>query len=100
MRLGNRCTSCGQPTATAILAAERLGDHTVLAVPRLGVPGHVDDREAAEVLLGLDQGPVGEDRRAAARVDAAHDGRLVQAAVGEEEDTTPQSCWIPEASSS
>jgi NAD(P)-dependent dehydrogenase (short-subunit alcohol dehydrogenase family) len=54
-------------------------------VPRLGVAGHVDDREAAEVLLGLGERPVGEDGRAAARVDAAHDGRRVQAAVAEDE---------------
>jgi hypothetical protein len=33
------------------------------------------------VLLGLDERPVGEDGRAAAPVDAAHDGRLVHAAV-------------------
>lgn len=36
-------------------------------VPRLGIVGHVDDREAAEVLLGLDVQPIGEDGRAAGR---------------------------------
>jgi hypothetical protein len=56
-------------------------------VPRLGIVGHIDDREAAEVLLGLDERPVGEDGRAAARVDAAHGGRRVQTAVAEDEDT-------------
>src|SRR6266571_74482 len=56
-------------------------------VPRLGIAGHIDDRETAEVLLGLDERPVGEEGRAAARVDAAHDGRRVQTAVAEDEDT-------------
>ena len=66
--------------------ADRDGDPAG-PVPRLGIVGHVDDREAAEVLLGLDERPIGEDGRAAARVDAAHDGRRVQAAVAEDEDT-------------
>src|SRR6266571_5575445 len=56
-------------------------------IPRLGIAGHIDDRETAEVLLGLDERPVGEEGRAAARVDAAHDGRRVQTAVAEDEDT-------------
>ena len=56
-------------------------------VPRLGIAGYIDDRETAEVLLGLGKRPVGEDGRAAARVDAAHGGRRVQASVAEDEDT-------------
>ena len=55
-------------------------------VPRLGIVWHVDDREAAKVLLGLGERPVSEDGRAAARVDAADSGRRVQAAVAEDED--------------
>src|SRR6476619_971162 len=40
-------------------------------VPGRLLVGHIDDREAAEVLLGLDVRPVGEDGRAAAAVDAS-----------------------------
>src|SRR6516164_6969357 len=56
-------------------------------MPCLGIVGHIDDGETAEVLLGLDEGAVGEYGRAAARVDAAHDRRRVQTAVAEDEDT-------------
>jgi hypothetical protein len=42
-------------------------------VPCLGVVGHIDDRETTEVLLGLDERPVGEYGRTAVRVDAAND---------------------------
>ena len=55
-------------------------------VARLGVAWHIDDRETAEMLLGLGERPVGEDGRAATRVDAAHGGRRVEAAVAEDED--------------
>src|SRR6516162_942213 len=37
-------------------------------MPCLGIARHIDDRETAEVLLGLDEGPVREYGRAAARV--------------------------------
>jgi hypothetical protein len=47
-------------------------------VARLGIAGHIDDRETAEVLLGLDERPVGEDGRAAARADAANGGPKYQ----------------------
>src|SRR5262252_6368254 len=56
-------------------------------VSRLGIVGHIDDGEPAEVLLGLDVRPDSEYGRAAARVDAAHGGRRVQTAVAEDEDT-------------
>jgi hypothetical protein len=56
-------------------------------VPRLGIVGHIDDRETAKVLLRLGERSVGEDGRAAAGVDAAHSRRRVQAAVAEDEDT-------------
>jgi hypothetical protein len=56
-------------------------------VPRPGIVRHINYGETAEVLLGLDERPVGEQGRAAARIDTAHDGRCVQAAVTEDEDT-------------
>jgi hypothetical protein len=34
-------------------------------IPRLGIAGHIDNRETAEVLLGLDERPVGEEGLAA-----------------------------------
>src|SRR5205823_12611551 len=43
-------------------------------VPRRRVVGHVHDGEAAEVLLGLDVGAVGEDGFAVNRLDTAHRG--------------------------
>src|SRR5215467_12014656 len=55
-------------------------------IPCLGIVGHIDDRETAQVLLGLDERAVTEDRRAAARVHAAHNGRRVKTAVAEDED--------------
>ena len=56
-------------------------------VPRVGIVGHIDDRETTEVFLGLGERPVGEDGRTAARVDAEQGGRRVQPAVAEDEDT-------------
>ena len=56
-------------------------------IPCPGIVGHINDRETAEMLLGLDERPVGEYRRAAGRVDAAQGGRRVEAAVAEDEDT-------------
>src|SRR5580693_3397099 len=48
--------------------------------PRRLLVGHVHDGEAAEVLLGLDERSVGEQRRAARRIDTEHRGSIVQAA--------------------
>ena len=53
--------------------------------PRRLLVGHIHDGEAAEVLLGLDVRTVGEQRRAARRIDTEHGGSVVQAA-GEDED--------------
>src|SRR5215469_11929303 len=57
-------------------------------IPCRVVVGHIDDRETAKVLLGLGERPVGEYRRAACRVDAAHGGRRVQTAIAEDENTS------------
>ncbi len=40
--------------------------------PRRLLVGHIHDGEAAEVLLGLDERTVGEQRRAARRIDTEH----------------------------
>ncbi len=66
--------------------ADRDGDPAG-PVARVLVGGDLDDRQAAEVLLGLDERPVGEDGRLVLRDDAADRGRGVQAAVGEDEDS-------------
>jgi hypothetical protein len=48
-----RRTSCGQPQATAIFSGPQ---------PRRLIVGHIHDGEAPEVLLGLDERTVGEQR--------------------------------------
>jgi hypothetical protein len=48
--------------------------------PRGILVGHIHDGEAAEVFLGLDERTVGEQRRAAGRINSEHRGRIVQAA--------------------
>jgi hypothetical protein len=58
----DRRTSCGQPQATAIF------------------PAHIRDGEAPEVLLRLGERAVGEQWRAARRINAEHRGGTVQAA--------------------
>src|SRR6478735_2915504 len=56
-------------------------------VPRCLVVRHADDGEAPQVLLGLGIRAVDEQRLAIFRLDAAHHGRCVDAAVAEHEDT-------------
>src|SRR5579863_393613 len=62
--------------------------HRDLPRPQPGrfLVGYVNDAEAAEVLLGLGERAVGEQRRAARRIDAEHRAILDVDAAGEDED--------------
>jgi hypothetical protein len=71
----NRHTSCGQPQPTRSFPPPA-------ALPLVG---HFHEGETAEVLLCLDVGAVGEQGRAARRLDAEHGGLVIPAA-GEDED--------------
>src|ERR1700722_5553644 len=110
-RCGKRCTSCGQPIATAIRPAQYRasaspGTSTTAKPPRCSLvsvngpsvktgepllastlPTAVGAPKPAGGPLGRGKRPGGEGGRAAAGVDAAHGGRRVQTAVAEDEDT-------------
>src|SRR5580658_1995863 len=60
--------------------------------PRRLLVGHIHDGEAAEVLLGLDERTVGEQRRAARRIDTEHRGCIIQAAGEDEYSGSPHLC--------
>lgn len=85
-----RSRSAGAPRTSEpvhLLRPVEHGREPAGPVPRRRVVGHVDDGEAAEVLLGLDVRAVGEDGLAVDQLDTAHRGGPVERAIGEDQDT-------------
>jgi hypothetical protein len=88
------CVAMWQSGSGSDAAARVGGAHSLPA----SSSANVHDGEAAEVLLGLDVGAVGEQGRAARRIDAEHGGFVVQAS-GEDENSgglpLPSVLWQP-----
>src|SRR4029450_302869 len=74
---GSLCKVHGDPEASHLLRPTAGHRDLSRPQPRSLLVGHTHDGEAAEVLLGLDVRTVGEQRRAAGRIDTEHGGSIV-----------------------